>query len=153
MESQWVVVCGAVFFPGGRVLVGRRSSRRYLGHWEFPGGKVQRGETVRQALVRELYEEIPDLRQPEVEVGPMLYEESLSDSECRWEMITYACHLLRPPPSFARILMLPAPGTEHSALELLPPVRLGTLSPRVPSLHEKVLEKVCNYRGRGGEVA
>jgi 8-oxo-dGTP diphosphatase len=43
----------------GRVLLARRTEGRDLaGLWEFPGGKVDPGETPRQALVRELHEEL-----------------------------------------------------------------------------------------------
>lgn len=44
---------------GGKVLVGqRRKSDRHPFKWEFPGGKVEPGETPQQALVRELSEEL-----------------------------------------------------------------------------------------------
>jgi mutator protein MutT len=43
----------------GRVLIAERpAGKRLAGAWEFPGGKIEPGETVRQGLARELKEEI-----------------------------------------------------------------------------------------------
>ncbi|RIX48833.1 MAG: Nudix family hydrolase [Rhodocyclales bacterium GT-UBC] len=40
------------------LLAQRPEGKVYAGYWEFPGGKVEAGESVRQALVRELHEEL-----------------------------------------------------------------------------------------------
>lgn len=52
-------VVAAVILRGDRVLVTRRPRTGHLaGMWEFPGGKVERGETPAQALHREIREEL-----------------------------------------------------------------------------------------------
>jgi 8-oxo-dGTP diphosphatase len=43
---------------GRFLLTSRPEGKVYAGYWEFPGGKVEAGETVEQALARELREEI-----------------------------------------------------------------------------------------------
>ena len=53
------VVVGVVFDADGKVLITRRPEHVHQGGlWEFPGGKVESGEGVRSALVRELQEEL-----------------------------------------------------------------------------------------------
>lgn len=53
------VAVGVVIRPDGSLLLGQRpDGKPYAGWWELPGGKVEPGETVLQALARELQEEI-----------------------------------------------------------------------------------------------
>jgi len=53
------VAAAVIERPDGTFLLGRRPPNGiYAGWWEFPGGKVEAGETPHQALVRELQEEL-----------------------------------------------------------------------------------------------
>jgi 8-oxo-dGTP diphosphatase len=53
------VAVGVLLRPDGAfLLTSRPDGKAYAGYWEFPGGKVEPGETVEQALRRELVEEI-----------------------------------------------------------------------------------------------
>lgn len=59
--TKIVEVAAAVMLrANGRefLLAQRPEGKVYAGYWEFPGGKVEPGETVRQALIRELQEEL-----------------------------------------------------------------------------------------------
>ncbi len=53
------VVAAAILDEDGRVLLSQRpADKDFAGKWEFPGGKVEPGETPEAALVRELREEL-----------------------------------------------------------------------------------------------
>ena len=53
------VAVGVLIREDGRVLLASRpEGKPWAGYWEFPGGKLEDGETVHQALVRELDEEL-----------------------------------------------------------------------------------------------
>ncbi|WP_368644435.1 Nudix family hydrolase [Castellaniella ginsengisoli] len=53
------VAAGLIIDSRGRLLLGQRpEGKAWPGWWEFPGGKIEAGETVEQALVRELDEEL-----------------------------------------------------------------------------------------------
>ncbi len=60
------VVAGAVFGRDGRVLIAQRPPGKHLaGAWEFPGGKLEPGETRAAGLARELREELGiDIHRP-----------------------------------------------------------------------------------------
>ncbi len=54
-----VTVVAAIIRRNGRILITRRFDHVHLpGLWEFPGGKVKRGEVLKVALKREILEEL-----------------------------------------------------------------------------------------------
>lgn len=59
------VAVGVLVAPDGQfLLTSRPAGKVYAGYWEFPGGKVEAGESVEQALARELHEELG------IDIGP-----------------------------------------------------------------------------------
>ena len=60
-------VAAALIVRNGEVLIGQRRADQPMGPlWEFPGGKIEPGESAEQALARELTEEL----RIEAQVGP-----------------------------------------------------------------------------------
>ncbi|GBE30164.1 MAG TPA: (deoxy)nucleoside triphosphate pyrophosphohydrolase [Bacteroidetes bacterium] len=58
-HPHYLVAAGLIWRTDGQVLISRRlDSSAHAGCWELPGGKVEEGETVSQALVREIQEEL-----------------------------------------------------------------------------------------------
>jgi ADP-ribose pyrophosphatase len=72
-----VVGVGAVVVKDGRVLLIRRANEPSRGRWSIPGGTVELGETLAQAVAREVLEEC----QAEVDVGPVLSTFDLIDRD------------------------------------------------------------------------
>jgi len=81
------VVVGAAIVRAGSVLAARRSAPPALaGRWEFPGGKVEDGESDADALTRECREELG----VDVEVGTQLARATVRDA---LELRVYRCTL------------------------------------------------------------
>ncbi|HEY7810755.1 MAG TPA: (deoxy)nucleoside triphosphate pyrophosphohydrolase [Allosphingosinicella sp.] len=70
--KSFTVVAAAMIDGEGRILLQRRAEGRAMaGLWEFPGGKIEPGETPEAALVRELHEELGvDVPEAALEAGP-----------------------------------------------------------------------------------
>lgn len=59
MARDTVIVAAGVLERSGKILAARRKKGSHLeGRWEFPGGKLEPGESPEECLVRELAEEI-----------------------------------------------------------------------------------------------
>jgi 8-oxo-dGTP diphosphatase len=69
-----VQVVGAAVISGNRVLVAQRSGGPYDGRWEFPGGKVEAGESDLSALVRECEEELDVVVLPQAFLGEVVLD-------------------------------------------------------------------------------
>lgn len=63
-----VRVVAAVIRDGDRIFATARGYGEYKGWWEFPGGKIEAGETPEEALVREIHEELDT----EIRVGELI---------------------------------------------------------------------------------
>lgn len=75
-DRERQVVVGVALIRAGRVLAALRPpSQSTPGGWEFPGGKVEPGETDEQAAVRELCEELG----VEAMIGPSLGEQPMGE--------------------------------------------------------------------------
>lgn len=109
------VVCALIEDGTGRVLVAQRPAHKHLPFkWEFPGGKVEPGETPEAAIVREIREELGC----ELIVTRAL-PRNLHHYAVLIEMIPFVARLA--PAS-------PAPrAIEHVALRWLPPAELTTV--------------------------
>lgn len=57
-RPYWIPVVAGILKKGNKILVGRRPDGFMQGVWEFPGGKIEKGEQAEQALKRELFEEL-----------------------------------------------------------------------------------------------
>jgi 8-oxo-dGTP diphosphatase len=81
-------VAAGLVFQNGRLLIAQRRKGDHLGElWEFPGGKIEPGETAPEALRRELREEL----EIEVVVGDLLADVSHDYPQRRVRVSFYRC--------------------------------------------------------------
>lgn len=108
------VVCGVIENAAGQLLACLRPQGKHLGGlWEFPGGKIDPGESPEAALVRELREEL----NVEVEVG-----QPLSPVVWHYENVTIRLH-----PFHCRIIAGELQAIEHEQLHWCAPEDFHTL--------------------------
>lgn len=117
-------VVGAAIVRDGTVLCGQRGHGKSLaGYWEFPGGKIEAGETPRQALQREIEEELLC----EVNVDSPVCTSRYTYDFGMVELTTFLCHLVSGEPTL----------TEHEQIAWVEPSQMPTLN-WAPVGHEAV---------------
>jgi len=112
-----LVAAAALVDVDGRVLVQQRPEGKAMaGLWEFPGGKVEEGESLEQSLIRELREEL-DIDVTEACLAPFTFA-SHAYENFRLLMPLFVCRIwqgtLRP--------------REGQAIEWLRPMRMADLA-------------------------
>lgn len=90
MEMKQIEVVAAVIRKDGRVFATQRGYGDWKGWWEFPGGKIELGETPEEALRREIREEL----QADVSVDEFLCTVEYDYPKFHLTMHCYFCSLL-----------------------------------------------------------
>ena len=133
-----IPVVGAIIMRDGLVFAARRSPERSAGGlWEFPGGKVELGEDERDALRRELVEELG----VEVRIGDLAARHTttvgtaLIDLACYWAELSSDA---------------PAASTDHDLMAWFAPAELASLgwSPADVPIVEDAFPNVSVGTGR-----
>ena len=84
-------VVAAIIKKGDQYLLAKRSKEKYMGlKWEFPGGKVEQNETFKDALSREILEEL----NVNIEIHNKVAEERYQDEEINIVLHYYLCTLI-----------------------------------------------------------
>ncbi len=74
MNKTIYVAVAVIKNEENEILISRRQQGQHLaGYWEFPGGKIEQNETVRDALIREIQEELAITIIPETHLIDVIY--------------------------------------------------------------------------------
>ena len=90
MPVDRVQVAAAVIRDGDRVFATQRGYGEFKDWWEFPGGKIEPGETPEEALVREIKEELS----ADIHVGKLLHTVEWDYPKFHLTMHCYMCSLI-----------------------------------------------------------
>lgn len=85
-----IKVVAAIIICEDRVFATQRGYGEFKGGWEFPGGKIEEGETPQQALVREIKEELDT----DIEVGELLDTVEYDYPEFHLSMDCFLCKVI-----------------------------------------------------------
>lgn len=109
------VVCGVIEDSGGRFLACLRPEGKHLGGlWEFPGGKVDPGESPESALARELREELDIEVLVEAALDPVIWR----DDRAHIRLLPFRCSITAGEPQ----------ALEHERLHWCAPEDFGALA-------------------------
>lgn len=85
-----IEVVAAIIIKEGQVFATQRGYGEFQGWWEFPGGKMEAGESPQEALVREIREELD----AEISVGDLIETVEWDYPDFHLTMHCFACSLL-----------------------------------------------------------
>lgn len=133
-------IVNALFVRDGKVLLARRSPRRsaYPGLWSFPGGHVEQGEALVEALVREIHEEVG--------VVPTSYSllAAIADPNAsNSDPATYHMYLVTAWERGEPALL----GDEHTELQWFPPSAAIVLPDLALEEYRPVIRNISNSNG------
>ncbi|MCM1498040.1 MAG: 8-oxo-dGTP diphosphatase MutT [Clostridium sp.] len=83
-------VVAAIIKSGGRIFATQRGYGEFKDGWEFPGGKIEQGETPEEALVREIREELDT----EIRVGEQIDIVEYDYPQFHLTMYCFLCQIL-----------------------------------------------------------
>lgn len=134
MKKQ-IHVVGAVIVQDNKILCAQRGADQSLPlMWEFPGGKIQVGETPKEAIKREILEEL----KCEIEVGDQIENTVYEYDFGIVHLTTYYCELTAGTPLL----------TEHASIQWLPALQLDSLDwapADIPAV-EKIMKQAKLHR-------
>jgi len=108
-----ITVVAAVIEEDQRFLLTRRQAGKHLaGMWEFPGGKIDAGESHAAALAREIREEL----EADVEIAELMFETTYAYPEVAVALFFYRCRLKGTPRPLLGQEMRWVPREELAAL-------------------------------------
>jgi mutator protein MutT len=114
-------IAAGVIEINGKILIAQRAKEGVdLGKWEFPGGKVEAGETLEECLKRELFEELGI----QAQVGEYLCTSTFQHKDSLFDMCAFKV------PSYEGEISL----TEHSAMAWVTPAELYNYDMPAPDL-------------------
>ncbi|MES2504119.1 MAG: 8-oxo-dGTP diphosphatase MutT [Myxococcota bacterium] len=118
MDERKLRVVAALIRQGKQVLITERWPGKHMGlTWEFPGGKVEAGESDEQALKRELQEELGI----EVDVGSCCFQTTYSYSNKEVHLCIYRCKITEGTPTALDVKSLEWVAGDKLGLRPFPP--------------------------------
>jgi 8-oxo-dGTP diphosphatase len=123
----WIPVVTGLLRRGDKVLVGQRPTGNTLaGHWEFPGGKIERNESPELALARELHEELGI----EAEIGQLKFASTHTYGDTGIILLFYEVNFWKGEPK----------TVHHMELKWIDPAELRDLA--IPDANKKIIDRI-----------